>query len=148
MSGPDVYKRPLPQGLQLLEELRAVGTVDDAVVEGAGDCHLVDRLEGAAVPHRLYPDAAHSQDAALRRVDDGDELIHVIHAQVGDGDAAAAHVRRGQLALPGLFDPVSYTHLAFMKMRALTADLASSENRVSSYVVFLKSSFNVICRSS
>lgn len=56
------------------------------------------------VPHRLYPDAAHSQDAALRRVDDGDELIHVIHAQVGDGDAAAAHVRRGQLALPGLFD--------------------------------------------
>ncbi len=38
----------------------------------------------------LFGDAAHAQDGGLGQVDDGGEGIDVVHAQVGDGEGAAA----------------------------------------------------------
>ncbi len=38
----------------------------------------------------------------LGRVDDSGEVVHIVHAQIGDGEGAASHLMWTQLAILGL----------------------------------------------
>ena len=47
----------------------------------------------------------------LRWVDDSREIVNIVHAQVGDGESAACHLSRAQLAFLGLH---SHHHIEFL----------------------------------
>ena len=64
--------------------------------QAAGSGHSQPRC--GAPPARRAP----GQPARLRRVDDGGKLRHAVHAQVGDGEGAAAELLGPQAALLGL----------------------------------------------
>lgn len=68
-------------------EVGRQGLVDEPPVEGQGRPHRVERPSGLSVD--LLPAVADGQDGALRRVDDGRELLDAEHAQVGDGESAS-----------------------------------------------------------
>jgi hypothetical protein len=61
-------------------------------------------LDAVVGGHGLGEGGAGGQDGRLGGVDDGGELLHAEHAEVGDGEGAAAHVVGGQLALAGAAD--------------------------------------------
>ena len=56
---------------------------------------------GPRVGHHLLVRAADGKDARLRAVDDGRELLEAEHAEVGDGEGAAAELGRSELVLSG-----------------------------------------------
>src|SRR2546427_7185852 len=68
------------------------------MVAGQGQHH--GRLDGglAVLGDDAIGDATDGEDGGLRRVDDGVEGIHTVHAEGGDGGAAVLGVGRGQLA--------------------------------------------------
>ena len=80
------------------EELGAAGAVEGAVVAGEREHH--GRLHGRLAVDRddAIGDAPHGQDRGLRRVDDGAERVHAVHAEVADREDAALDVGRPQLA--------------------------------------------------
>jgi len=51
----------------------------------------------------------------LRWVDDSREVVNVVHAQIGDGESAACHLSRAQLAFLGLH---SHHHICFQPFDA------------------------------
>ena len=55
----------------------------------------------------LPPDAANAEDGDLRVVDDRRERVDPVGAQAADGERAALHVARRQLALAGPFDQLA-----------------------------------------
>src|ERR1022692_2999252 len=58
--------------------------------------------DGGLAVHGDYAlgDAAHREDCGLRRGDDRAELVHVIHAEVADGERGVGNVGRAQLSCP------------------------------------------------
>src|SRR2546425_1658141 len=68
------------------------------MVAGQGQHH--GRLDGGLTVEGddAVGDAADGEDGGLRRIDDGVEGIHTVHAEVADGEAAALDVGRAQLA--------------------------------------------------
>src|SRR5690606_34257871 len=78
------------------------GAVDDAVVVAQRQRQDQARLELLAIPYRARVGARDAEDGDLRGVDDRRELGPADAAQRADREAAAAHLRRAQLALAGL----------------------------------------------
>src|SRR2546430_13762894 len=68
------------------------------MVAGQGQHH--GRLDGGLTVEGddAVGDAADGEDGGLRRIDDGVEGIHTVHAEVADGEAGALDVGRAQLA--------------------------------------------------
>lgn len=99
-------ERVLNDLLQLLDPLTTNGTVDDLVVEAAGDDDLVIPLGNGALLG-LHGDGdlaggADSQDTGLRGVDDGSEALNGgVHAHVGDGEGTSLVLLRLELVLAG-----------------------------------------------
>ena len=79
--------RPLKDLLERGHEVGRERFVDESSVEGERRSHRAERSARLAVD--LLPAAADGQDGALRRVDDGRELLDAEHAQVGDGKRAS-----------------------------------------------------------
>lgn len=99
-------ERVLDNLLQLLDPLTTNGTVDDLVVETAGDDDLVVPLgDGAFLG--LHGDGnlaggADSQDTGLRGVDDGSEALNSgVHAHVGDSEGTTLVLLGLELVLAG-----------------------------------------------
>mmetsp|Transcript_7363 Transcript_7363/g.16111 ORF Transcript_7363/g.16111 Transcript_7363/m.16111 type:complete len:212 (+) Transcript_7363:223-858(+) len=101
-------QRVLDDLLESLQPGRCERAVDDAVVGRERDGHeaLGDKgvggSVGAVVGHHELLGAADGQDARLRSVDDGGELLDAHHAEVGDGEGAADELLGLELVLLGL----------------------------------------------
>ena len=65
----------------------------DAVVNGDGGFHARADLDLAVHDHGRFLGGANGEDGSLRRVDDGDEFFHVVHAEVEGGEGRAATIR-------------------------------------------------------
>src|SRR6266511_3597226 len=89
----------LEQLLQLAQELGGFRPVDRAVIAGESEGHQRPGDELALLEHRPLLDRADREDCDLRRVEDGDELLDAVHAEVGDRERAALEVVLGQLAV-------------------------------------------------
>ena len=83
------------------EKTDGFGAVDDAVVVAQGDVHHWADDDLAVDGHRAIFDRVHSEDAALRWVDDRRRHQAAVGATVGDGEGAALHVVDGELAFAG-----------------------------------------------
>src|SRR5437588_4134436 len=84
----------LQEALDFLQELRGSYPIEDPMVDGERDAHPLAGDDLAVLHHRLVLDRADRQDAGIGRVDDGRELIDVVHAQVRDAERVAEVVLR------------------------------------------------------
>ena len=84
----------------------AIGAVDRAVVAREGHRHHRPGDERPVARDRPLLDRADGEDRRLRRVEDGDELLHAVHAEVGDRERAALEVGGLQLAVARAGDEV------------------------------------------
>ena len=76
--------------LDCVDEDRTARPVYHAVVERAADVHLLADFDLILVIHDyLLADACHREDARVRLIYNRDEVVHVQHAHVGDGERAA-----------------------------------------------------------
>lgn len=67
------------------------------MVRGEGDVHHVDGLEARlSVSDDLLGGSSDGEDARLRRVDDGGEVVDSEHAEVGDGEGSSLRNEKGQ----------------------------------------------------
>src|SRR6478672_123194 len=93
---------PTHVGQQLCEiggETRGCGAVDHAMVVAQRQRHDQARLEGLAVPDRLRLRLRHTEDRDFGRIDDRGEPGAADPAQRTDGEAAALHLLRLELAV-------------------------------------------------
>ena len=82
--------RLFDEGLERRQQLRAERAVDHAVVAGQRDRHLADEFDAAVFRFdRRAARGADGEDGGVRRIDDGGELAHAVHAEIGDGARAA-----------------------------------------------------------
>lgn len=85
-------ERVLHVALEGLEPGGGNGTVDNTVVARKSDLHHVADSKAVLlglIRHQLLGSAADGEDARLRGVDDGSEVLDAEHAEVGDAEAAA-----------------------------------------------------------
>lgn len=99
-------ERVLDNLLQLLDPLTTNGTVDDLVVEAAGDDDLVVPLGDGALlglnGNGNLASGADSQDTGLGGVNDGSEALNSgVHAHVGDGEGTTLVLLGLELVLAG-----------------------------------------------
>ena len=81
--------------MKLLHELRAFRAVADAVIDADGDFHAVADAERAVfLDDRHFLRRADGENARFRRVDDGEEMLDAVRAQVADGEGAAGNIVR------------------------------------------------------
>ena len=80
--------------LKAARNSRADGAVDDAVIDRERAAHHRGDRELAVLHDGALLAGADRQDAALRRVDDGGELLDAEHAEIGDREAAALDTPR------------------------------------------------------
>src|SRR5579875_564552 len=99
-SGHDP-QRLLDEVLQVGEEGRGGGAVDDAVVDGQRQRHRGADRDLVPAHDRLADGGAHRQDRGLRRIDHGGELPDPVHAEVADGERAAGQLARRDPPRPG-----------------------------------------------
>src|SRR5438094_9327629 len=86
----------LQQPLDFLQELRGRYPIEDSMVDGERDAHPLAGDDLAVLHHGLVLDRADREDAGVRRVDDGGELVDVVHTEVRDAEGVAHIVlRRG-----------------------------------------------------
>ena len=93
--------RLFEQALEGLEELGGQGTVHGAMVGGEVDGHHGADFQLVAHDDRPLLRRADSQDADLREVEDGVEVVDAEHPEVRDREAAAGHLVGGQLHRAG-----------------------------------------------
>src|SRR5438067_9402918 len=103
----------LQEALDFLQELRGRYPIEDPMVDREGDAHPLTGDDLAVLHHGLVLDGADREDSGVGRVDDGGELVDVVHTKVGDAEGVAQIVlRRGLVAastldqLPGLLGDV------------------------------------------
>src|SRR4051812_4055144 len=75
---------------EFLQVFRAEGAVDDAMVAAHSDAHPLaahDRV--AIIDHRFLHDRADGKNEALRRINDGREIVDAVAAEVRDREGAA-----------------------------------------------------------
>src|SRR5690606_33637579 len=86
----------------VVDEARAFGAVDDAVVVGQRQRQHLARDELLAVPQRFHGQLGQTQDGHFRRVDQRREVGATDAAEAGDREGAALHVGRAELAVARL----------------------------------------------
>jgi hypothetical protein len=84
--------------LHVLQEPRAHRAVHHPVIARDRHLHAAAHPELAVLHHRLLQHRAHREDRTLRGVDDGRELLDVVHAQVRDREGGPGHFLRAQFA--------------------------------------------------
>ena len=89
----------LDELLQRLQELRADGAVDRAVIARQRHRHRRHRDEVAVADDDALLRGAHREDRDLRRIEHGDELLDAEHAEVRDRERAALEVCLLQLVV-------------------------------------------------
>src|SRR5438270_784500 len=94
-------QRVLKQVLDLAQELGALRAVAHAVVGGERDGHQLARDDLAVADSRLVLHRADAEDRGLSGLDDRDQRLDAVHAEVADRERALAHLRRPQHAAPG-----------------------------------------------
>ena len=99
--------RVLEEAPELGEELGPECAVHHSVVAAEGHVHAAPDLETVLDDDRDLPDRADREDAALRGVDDGGELVDAGTAQVRDRKRRPRQVAVGQLAGAGADDKVA-----------------------------------------
>src|SRR5438094_5259011 len=90
--GDDEGHRVLDEALDLGHELRRGLAVEHSMVDGQRHAHDLAGHDPAVLDDRHVLDGAYSEDRRLRGVDDRDELVDAIHAQVGDREGRAGEV--------------------------------------------------------
>ena len=91
-----------------MEEAGGGSAVEDAVVEGEAEGHLLAAGERAVFECDGFTNnGAEAEDGGLGIVDDGREAFDAKAAEIGDGETAALHVRAAQTARAGGFDEQS-----------------------------------------
>ena len=86
--------RFLDKALEGRQQFGAERAIDHAMVAGQRDGHLADEFDAAVLGlDRCAARGAHRQDGGMRRIDDGRELAHAVHAEIGDGAGAALDTR-------------------------------------------------------
>src|SRR5581483_1421068 len=86
------------EALEGLHEPCPDGAVDDAMVAGDRAGHHRPDRELSIDDDRALLAGPDREDAALRRVDDGGELLDPEHAEIGDRERAALVILRTELA--------------------------------------------------
>ena len=97
------------RSLEGRQQLGAERAVDHAMI--AGERHRHDAGEGDAAVRgldRLPTRGADRQDGRLRRIDDGGELAHAVHAEIGDRRRAALIFARRELLRRARAPPASF----------------------------------------
>ena len=74
------------------------------MIKGEAERQAGFEHQGVLFDDRLLHDAAHAQNGAFRRPDDGREEIDVRKSKVGDGEGAVEEIIRGKPVLPEFFD--------------------------------------------
>ena len=87
----------LNQRLDALQEQHCVLAVEQPVVVGEREVHHGPGDDLIAPDHWPVDDRVHSEDGALRRVDDRSAHQRAESAAVGDGESAALHVLQRDL---------------------------------------------------
>src|SRR6266851_7467119 len=107
-SGPRLSEyerhRALQEALDFLQELRRGHPIEDPVIDRERDAHPLAGHHQAVFDDRLVFDRADRQDARIGRVDDGGELVDVVHPEVRDAEGVAEVVLRRGLVRPGALD--------------------------------------------
>src|SRR5579884_2799588 len=85
-------ERLFQQAFDFLQEAGRDGAVNGAVVAGERDLHAVAYHYLPIFHDGRGSDRSDGQDGRFGRVNDGGEALHVVHAQVADGEGAAAQV--------------------------------------------------------
>ena len=76
--------------------------LDDAVVARRRETHDAAHADGAVAHHGLLERRRHGQCDGRRRIDDGLEVFHVEHPEVGEGEGGVPPLGGGELAGAGL----------------------------------------------
>ena len=93
----DERQRVLEQALDLGEELRALGAVGDAMVGGERDLHHLPHDDRAVAYRRRGDHGADAEDRRLRRLDDADQRLDAVSAEVRDRKRAVVEFLRPQM---------------------------------------------------
>ena len=79
-------------------------SVDGPMIHGHNEIHHIGNLNISVYDYGLLRPRPHRKNCRLRWIDDGGELLHPVHSEIGDGDAAALQVALGEVACVGLLD--------------------------------------------
>src|SRR5438552_8172120 len=90
----DESHRALQEALDFLQELRGRYPIEDPMVDGECDAHPLAGDDLAVLHHGLVLDRADRQDGGVRWIDDGGELVDVVHTEVRDAEGVAHVVLR------------------------------------------------------
>ena len=78
------------------------------MVTAQGHLHGVARHHRAVAHHRHRLDATHSEDARIRRIDDGGELVDAKHAEVRNREGVAFPIARLEFLVFGLLGKLAH----------------------------------------
>src|SRR3990172_5157482 len=99
-------RRRLDEDLDRTEELRPFGSVDRAVVARERQCKSWDDQQVTVYDERPVLDRADGEDRNLRRIEDGDELLDAVHAEIRDRERAIGEIVKLELAVAGPCDEI------------------------------------------
>ena len=105
--------------LDMLEEEDGFTAIDNPVIIGKGHVHNWSRLDLISDDDSSIFGGVHSEDGALRWVDDWSSHHGAEDTSVGDGETSACHILKGDLALSGLLTESSEFFLDVVHLHGL-----------------------------
>src|SRR5439155_8998200 len=91
---------------EIIEEGGRMRAVEYSVIAGQRDSHHRADARFAVHGYNSIANAAYGENGRLRRVDDGSERVHMVHAQIAEGESCSCDIAGTQpsrLRAPGEF---------------------------------------------